>query len=441
MRDSWFYRCGGIEAGPVPFDTIIELAQAGQVSPQDELRRGDQKFWQPASDIVGLFDAAPNASEGAVFDDILDVAAVDDGSHRSGERVGTLLEDQLGYDPHRPLASPPKEPRFFCRVQGKEVGPFNVAELQQRADEGLFAPYDRIRKEDGKAWVPAQELSEIRFPASASTALKTRSISAVAETIAKQKPAAAPPPRKKETVDDLIDEVLSQPEPAAKVKPATPAKTEPAVIPPTSKSPVVDTPPAAPVMPPASVASRPATPPMAAPKPPTPVKKSKTKSSRQFEFPKISLPAKLNLPLVGGVSGGVILVALLFYFLRPSTPPVRGRATVDSQPIPVGLVSFAPNPGTKGPALSVSILNGSFAAAPSERLGSGPYKVVVVIGNPLGTAPPEVAAVPAFAELNGASFETSIDTTSGEEDLFVFQFAAANAKLRQPSGGGVQNSN
>ena len=142
MRDSWFYRIAGVESGPVSFDAITNLAQSGQISPRDELRRGHQQDWQPASDIVGLFDHSDSSSDDdadSLFDDILEVAAVDDGMHQSGQRIGTLLEDQLGHDPHRASSPNVSKPRYFCRVNGKETGPFTLSELQQRADEGILS--------------------------------------------------------------------------------------------------------------------------------------------------------------------------------------------------------------------------------------------------------------------------------------------------------------
>ena len=91
--------------------------------------------------------------------------------------------------------------------------------------------------------------------------------------------------------------------------------------------------------------------------------------------------------IYGGI--GIVVIALVYFLVRRTEEPtVSGRVTVDSLPIPVGSISFTPNVGTKGRPLSIPILDGKFVAARDDVLGSGPHKVVVVIGNPLGGPPP-----------------------------------------------------
>jgi hypothetical protein len=434
MRNSWYFRCAGVESGPVLFEKLIELARSGRIGPTDELRRSDEQSWHAASDVEGLFgDAA--SSQGTVdslFDDILEVAAADDGSHASGQRVGTLLEDQLGFDPHHAAISG-KVARYYCRMEGKEAGPFTLPELQQHADDGLITPFDRVRGEDAKAWVPAQEITEIHFSPKPPTSAQAHSITAKSEarTNERSRPAAEP---HNSSIESVIDDVLNGDSDNSTSVPT------PTHVPSASPKP-------APVLPPlrtetraddnqsrhsailaAAMAAASAAP---IQKPEKKQKKQKEKrvsrSGSRFEMP--------GMTWIMALVGVLLLAAAMKWMGREGTPPVSGEAKVDGQPIPIGTISFLPIAGTKGEPLATPVIDGEFAAGPDERLGDGKHRVRVVIGNPMGGPPPELAAVPAFAALNGAVFEKEIDTTSDAEGVFIFEFAAADAKMQSESTG------
>jgi len=60
----WYYLREGVEAGPFTSDGLRSEAQAGRITPSDQVRRGDLSKWVPASRVKGLFagGAAERAS-------------------------------------------------------------------------------------------------------------------------------------------------------------------------------------------------------------------------------------------------------------------------------------------------------------------------------------------------------------------------------------------
>lgn len=60
--DRWSYQLCGAEFGPVPYESLVDLAQGGHLGPED-LVRGPKGNWKPAGDIVGLIpeDVAESA--------------------------------------------------------------------------------------------------------------------------------------------------------------------------------------------------------------------------------------------------------------------------------------------------------------------------------------------------------------------------------------------
>jgi hypothetical protein len=52
---AWFYRHDGDEKGPVPFSSLRDLADGGQLAPADPVRLIDDAAWTRAGDVPGLF--------------------------------------------------------------------------------------------------------------------------------------------------------------------------------------------------------------------------------------------------------------------------------------------------------------------------------------------------------------------------------------------------
>lgn len=57
--DNWYYSLFGSEFGPVSFETLCELAQTGQLAPDDLMKQGQDADWVAAGSIVGLFKDEP----------------------------------------------------------------------------------------------------------------------------------------------------------------------------------------------------------------------------------------------------------------------------------------------------------------------------------------------------------------------------------------------
>ena len=54
MPDQWYYKILGEEFGPVPFESLAELARTNDLSPTDEVRDGAGGNWVPFDSIAGL---------------------------------------------------------------------------------------------------------------------------------------------------------------------------------------------------------------------------------------------------------------------------------------------------------------------------------------------------------------------------------------------------
>lgn len=59
MGTKWFVKRGGVEKGPIEAAKLKKLADAGNVLPDDEVRRGDQNRWTKAANVKGLFNLTP----------------------------------------------------------------------------------------------------------------------------------------------------------------------------------------------------------------------------------------------------------------------------------------------------------------------------------------------------------------------------------------------
>ncbi|MCA9040904.1 MAG: DUF4339 domain-containing protein [Planctomycetaceae bacterium] len=65
MINEWYYQRDGEEIGPVPFEQIKDLAQRGQLSPDDQIRDAVSGMLLPAKSIGGLFPPQAGQQAGA----------------------------------------------------------------------------------------------------------------------------------------------------------------------------------------------------------------------------------------------------------------------------------------------------------------------------------------------------------------------------------------
>ena len=53
--------------------------------------------------------------------------------------------------------------KWYCLIQGKELGPFSGKEVRELALKGKLLPNDLIRTADSQSWVFAEQVSGIEF--------------------------------------------------------------------------------------------------------------------------------------------------------------------------------------------------------------------------------------------------------------------------------------
>lgn len=118
VADGWYARILGADLGPFEWDRLSFMAAQGELSREDEIRRGTNGLWQPAGEIVGLFDA--------------------------------LLTD---------AASPPDaQARWFLESAGDESPGCTWSELQALVAAGRLSPRDRLREGTNPMWLRAATL-------------------------------------------------------------------------------------------------------------------------------------------------------------------------------------------------------------------------------------------------------------------------------------------
>ncbi|MGA3065330.1 MAG: GYF domain-containing protein [Tepidisphaeraceae bacterium] len=60
MADEWFYTDNGVQAGPVEFSVLQQMAAAGKIQPSELVWKQGMPNWTAAATIPGLFPAAPS---------------------------------------------------------------------------------------------------------------------------------------------------------------------------------------------------------------------------------------------------------------------------------------------------------------------------------------------------------------------------------------------
>jgi GYF domain 2 len=128
--------CAG-RVGPVPFDSIAELASKGVLRSDDLLRRDGTEDWIPAASVVGLFPDGPHREAGRRSDD--ELAGLDD------------LERW----------SQGEQSEWFCRMFGNELGPISFDDLKRMVHDEQLAPSDDVRRDD-EDWICAGDVPELK---------------------------------------------------------------------------------------------------------------------------------------------------------------------------------------------------------------------------------------------------------------------------------------
>lgn len=389
MSELWYYRKSGQLFGPMTHDALSEAAGRGELGRDDEVRSG-HGAWQPAGalfEVAGHVEESPVARRADPFAEIL----------------GEAPEVEFDSSASPALAA---EPVYFCRLAGKQEGPFRIEELQDLIDTGRLQKYDRCLAAGTRFWLPCSELTELDFSQTPlqDDALGEEEDDAEFDDDQQSQPLGEETDRNLDADDDngVGDEIgngRTDSEPAANRSTAAPQS-----VPAMSPAAPVPAPPRKPAM-------------------PSPVKTSGRRTKR------VSASAGLALPparffIIGGAV--VALVVIAGYFLSNRDSTISGMVSVDGAPVPIGIVSIRPRAGTKGPSLSLPVVNGQFQANADVKLADGSYDVSVTVGNPLKMPVPQLAGTE-FEPINGARFETHINTRSLPGQFIELQFPRTDA--------------
>jgi hypothetical protein len=244
----------------------------------------------------------------------------------------------------------PKPPRWFCRIRGEQLGPFDLPKLTRMVDAGELAPTDRVRLEDEARWITADGIEGLfdgtpalmskvseghvsaqrLFPASSESRLAPESAETPEDKgdFELESPVSAaptPPPAKKSSgkpkkkksklsQDDILDILSESDEPdedEASRSAVRPERASGIVEPP---SPVSAAPAMPAYVPPAPMAPRPMSPPpppRAFSPPPPPPKASRSSSGSSLSS--MDLGEMLSSPTVKIVAALVVILPALWF--------------------------------------------------------------------------------------------------------------------------------
>lgn len=131
---SWHYKLFGDEFGPVPFETLIELAKNQTLSPDDEVRAGARGNWRRADSVAQL------ASHFST------VATVSAASVSTPRRSNSGSADTQGW---------------YYKLFGDEFGPVSFDELVELAKNHTLSVTDDVRFGESGAWRRAGSIGKL----------------------------------------------------------------------------------------------------------------------------------------------------------------------------------------------------------------------------------------------------------------------------------------
>lgn len=416
--DRWLYRSDGQEFGPVPFDVIAQLAKSGVLTPRDDVCR-EGSPWEPAGEIVGLFEDSRPAEISDSAAPAADIAAPDFADVlQSAPEVdivpATEFDDVLRFAPVAEMAAQQTRPatadlqrdlEFYCRIAGVEVGPLTLGALQSWIEQGRLSASDELRPSGSGTWLPASTVEHLRFPPPAD-----------------RKNAAKATPRNGslQEIESLALDILSQSDvEASGGRTARTGAVEKSTAPDAgSLRPQLERP-----APRSAAALQPL---MAAAL--SEQRPAKTRPPRRR--PELGLPSS---PLVYTLAA-LIVFAMAVKLWPDGGGALHGRVLVDGKALPVGSISFVSGTAPSAESsFTAVILEGSYAISDRSEIAAGPYEVVVTVGSPLGEPPPEIADDAFFAPLNGGRFsQTSV---SPDPDSRVLDFSLSAADAQWPAQG------
>jgi|GEM_PF-2828003 len=202
---AWYFSSLGTEFGPLTFSELYSMAQEEDLSPDDEIRFGEDGHWIPAGSLEGLFanqtesqpaetappppvaaaPAQPAAAAAAPPSPppvpspaapVAPPAAASAAPAPTGdearllEQLLQLLKQDLAREGGNlgfvaPSASAiPENQQWYCRIGEQEMGPLTIDTLVQMVLQGRVFPDDMLRLGTTGDWFPAGAVEEL-FPA------------------------------------------------------------------------------------------------------------------------------------------------------------------------------------------------------------------------------------------------------------------------------------
>ncbi len=148
--DVWFLRARGRVLGPFTWAQLESMRNRGQLSQFHEVSR-DRRSWLPAAQVPELFAGGAGGVAMGI-------------SAGMNEPVYAVVQ-QAGA--RAPSAVVESAPGWFYARGNSHNGPIGLADLQRMVDSGDIVPSTLVWRNGLANWLPAHQVSELRFPVSA----------------------------------------------------------------------------------------------------------------------------------------------------------------------------------------------------------------------------------------------------------------------------------
>lgn len=234
--DGWYYELAGTEMGPFTFEELIDLAERGSLTADDQVKMGRHGKYRRAGSIGRLLTHLPYAEAAAT------PAPPTKSTHSTPIPETPVIAESPVVPPPAPLAPPSaavpmvrhhpaaEEPEWYAWIRGIEMGPTSLLQLAQWVKTGQIAPTDLVRCGKSGTWLPPTPTIEQSLARLVMVDMAPSPPAPVpqytAPAVAQQMPAAAPPPApaRKAPPLKLPEPPPKDPVPAA----AAPPRPEPA---------------------------------------------------------------------------------------------------------------------------------------------------------------------------------------------------------------------
>lgn len=143
--DEWYGRVLGSEIGPMSFDNLKLIARRGELSEDDEVRRGADGPWVVANTIENLFHAAPEVA--TELSELMELT-----NDLAGHRGVRTAADE--FEP----ATASVGAQWYCSLLGTELGPMSFDDLKLMALHGELSMDDLVKRSRQGEWMAARTI-------------------------------------------------------------------------------------------------------------------------------------------------------------------------------------------------------------------------------------------------------------------------------------------